>query len=277
MTPRPHLLPVDSLGARADRIWALVLRSWYLIRSSWPRAAELVYWPLVQMLMWGFLQLHLSATSSYYAKAGGLLIGAVLLWDILVRGQLGFAIPFLEELWSRNLVNLLMSPLRPSELVLSLMLVSLLRLAIAIVPVAALAYLFFSYNILSLGFAFAAFFANLMLTAWALGLVSTGIVLRYGLGAEGFVWLVVFVFMPVACVYYPVSTLPAWLQSVALALPPTHVFEGMRGVVLEQTFRVDYMIAAFALNVVALAVSYWVFIYLLQRARISGALLRLGE
>lgn len=277
MTAQPLLLPVDSLAARADRIWALVLRSWYLIRSSWPRAAELVYWPLVQMLMWGFLQLHLSSTSSYYAKAGGLLIGAVLLWDILVRGQLGFAIPFLEELWSRNLVNLLMSPLKASELVLSLMLVSLLRLAIAVVPVFFLAYLFFSYNVLSLGIAFAAFFANLMLTAWALGLVSTGIVLRYGLGAEGFVWLVVFVFMPVACVYYPVSTLPYWLQPVALALPPTHVFEGLRGVVIDHTFNLQHMLVAFLLNVVALAISYWVFHYLLKRARVSGALLRLGE
>ena len=270
-------LPVDSLAARAQRIYALVLRSWYLIRSSWPRAAELVYWPLVQMLMWGFLQVHLSSTSSYYAKAGGLLIGAVLLWDILVRGQLGFAVPFLEELWSRNLVNLLMSPLRASELVAALMLVSLLRLAIAVLPVMGLAYLFFSYNILSLGFAFGAFFANLMLTAWALGLISTGIVLRYGLGAEGFVWLVVFVFMPLACVYYPLATLPVWLQPVALALPPTYVFEGLRAVVLEQSFRADLMLIALALNIVALLASYAIFRYLLLRARVSGALLRLGE
>lgn len=94
---------------------------------------------------------------------------------------------------------------------------------------------------------------------------------------KDFVWVVVFVFMPVACVYYPVSTLPAWLQPLALALPPTHVFEGMRSVVINQTFRLDHMIAAFLLNLVALAISYWVFHYLLKRARVSGALLRLGE
>ena len=106
-----------SLAASAARVWAMVLRYWYVIRSSWPRTAELVYWPLVQMLMWGFLQSYLAQTTSFAAKAAGLFIGAVLLWDILVRSQLGFAVAFLEEIWSRNLGHLMMSPLRPSELV----------------------------------------------------------------------------------------------------------------------------------------------------------------
>ena len=95
------------------------------------------------------------------------------------------------------------------------------------VPVALLAYVFFGFNVLSLGLAFAAFFANLVIMSWSLGLVSTGVVLRWGLGAESFAWLIVFVFLPLCCVYYPVSTLPGWLQPVALALPPTYVFEGL--------------------------------------------------
>jgi ABC-2 type transport system permease protein len=263
--------------AAARRVGAMVLRYWYLIRSSWPRLAELVYWPLVQMLMWGFLQAHLAQTSSYYAKAAGLMIGAVLLWDILVRGQLGFSISFLEEMWSRNLGNLLMSPLRPNELVAALMVVSLIRLGIAMVPVMGLAYLFFGFNVLSLGIAFGAFFANLMFTAWALGLLSIGVVMRYGLGAEGFVWLAVFVLLPIACVYYPVSTLPHWLQYVALAIPPTHVFEGLRGLLLEGQMKPHHMLAALALNAVLLAAGYLFFQRLLQSARDNGELLRLGE
>ena len=139
----------------------MVLRYWYVIRSSWPRTAELIYWPLVQMLMWGFLQSYLAQTTSFAAKAAGLFIGAVLLWDILVRSQLGFAVAFLEEIWSRNLGHLMMSPLRPAELVAALIVVSLIKLLVAMVPVALLAYFFFGFNVLSLGFAFAAFFANL--------------------------------------------------------------------------------------------------------------------
>ena len=148
-----------------------MLRYWYVIRSSWPRTAELIYWPLVQMLMWGFLQSYLAQTASFAAKAAGLFIGAVLLWDILVRSQLGFAVAFLEEIWSRNLGHLMMSPLRPAELIAALMIVSLLKLLVAMVPVALLAYLFFGFNVLSLGFAFAAFFANLIIMSWSLGLV----------------------------------------------------------------------------------------------------------
>ena len=106
----------------------MVLRHWYVIRSSWPRTAELIYWPLVQMLTWGFLQTYLAQTTSLAGRAAGLFIGGVLLWDILVRGQLGFSVAFLEEIWSRNLGHLMMSPLRPAELVASLIVVSLVKL-----------------------------------------------------------------------------------------------------------------------------------------------------
>jgi ABC-2 type transport system permease protein len=266
-----------TLAASAGRIWGMVLRYWYVIRSSWPRTAELIYWPLVQMLMWGFLQAYLAQTTSFAAKAAGLFIGAVLLWDILVRSQLGFAVAFLEEIWSRNLGHLLMSPLRPVELVVALIMVSLIKLLVAMVPVALLAYVFFGFNVLTLGMSFAAFFANLVITSWALGLVSTGVVLRWGLGAESFAWLIVFVFLPLCCVYYPVATLPEWLQPVALALPPTYVFEGLRAIVLEGAFVSHLMVQAVALNVVYFALGFVAFLYFLRSARIHGSLVQMGE
>jgi ABC-2 type transport system permease protein len=264
-------------AASARRIFGQVLRYWYVIRSSWPRTAELVYWPLVQMLMWGFLQTYLAQTASFAAKAAGLFIGAVLLWDVLVRSQLGFAVAFLEEVWSRNLGHLMMSPLRPAELVAALIAVSLIKLLVAMIPVAALAYVFFSFNVLSLGLAFAAFFANLVIMSWSLGLVSTGVVLRWGLGAESFAWLIVFVFLPLCCVYYPVSTLPAWLQWVALALPPTYVFEGLRAIVLEGAFVGHLMVKALALNAVYFLAGCAVFAHFLESARVNGTLVQMGE
>jgi ABC-2 type transport system permease protein len=272
-----HLLEQTSLTASAGRVWAMVLRYWYVIRSSWPRTAELIYWPLVQMLMWGFLQKYLAQTTSFASQAAGLFIGAVLLWDVLVRSQLGFAVAFLEEIWSRNLGHLMMSPLRPAELIASLVVVSLLKLAVAMVPVATMAYLFFGFNVLSLGFAFAAFFANLIIMSWTLGLISTGVVLRWGLGAETFAWLAVFVFLPLCCVYYPVSTLPHWLQPVALALPPTYVFEGLRALVLHGTFLGQYMLVALALNVAYFVLGFATFAYFLHSARVHGTLVQMGE
>src|ERR671925_877068 len=187
---RPVLYEQTGFDAVRRRIGGMVLRHWYVIRSSVPRTAELVFWPLVSMLMWGFLQTYLARTTSLAARAAGLFVGGILLWDILVRSQLGYAVAFLEEIWARNLGHLMMSPLRPTELVASLMVVSLIKLSVAMVPVTFLAYVFFGYNLLSLGIAFAAFFANLVIMSWALGLISTGAVLRWGMAAESIAWLI---------------------------------------------------------------------------------------
>ncbi len=156
------------------RVGAMVRRYWYLLRSSWPRILDLIYWPTVQMLMWGFLQLYVSQSSSMFARAGGIFIGAVILWDILFRGQLGFSISFLEEMYSHNLANLMMSPLRPVEFMAALMIMSVVRLLIGMIPVTLLAIFFFGFNFWTLGFALAAFFVNLILTSWAIGILSPG-------------------------------------------------------------------------------------------------------
>jgi ABC-2 type transport system permease protein len=212
-----------------------------------------------------------------FAKAGGILVGAVLLWDILFRGQLGFSVSFLEEMYARNLGNLLISPLRATEFVAALMILSIIRLAIGMLPVTLLAIWFFGFNLWALGFALAAFFANLMLTSWAVGIFVSGLVLRNGLGAETFAWSIMFLFLPLTCVYYPVATLPSWLQVVAWALPPTYVFEGMRALVIEQTFRADLMVQALALNLVLFSAATGAFLALLASARRNGSLLQTGE
>src|SRR6187397_467895 len=166
-----------------NRVSAMVRRYWYLLRSSWPRILDLIYWPTVQMLMWGFLQVYISQNAGFFARAGGVFIGSVLLWDILFRGQLGFSISFLEEMWARNMGNLMMSPLRPAEFVVSLMIMSIVRLIIGMAPVTVMAIAFFGFNLYGLGFALGAFFANLILTSWSIGILVSGLVLRNGMGA----------------------------------------------------------------------------------------------
>jgi len=259
------------------RIVAMVRRYWYLLRSSWPRLLDLIYWPMLQMLMWGFLQSYVAQTGGMLARAGGVLIGAVLLWDVLFRGQLGFSFTFIEEMYARNLANIMMSPLRPIELVLALMTVSVIRLAISIIPVTLVAMWFFDFNLWSLGFALAVFFANLILTSWSIGLFVNGLLLRNGLGAEGLVWTFMFLLLPLTCVYYPVSVLPHWLQYVAWALPPTYVFEGMRALISDHVFRADLMLQAFVFNVALFAAASLLFVWLLESARVHGKLLQSTE
>jgi ABC-2 type transport system permease protein len=171
----------------------------------------------------------------------------------------------------------MMTPLRPSELVASLMVMSVVRVLIGLVPVTFLAILFFGFNLWGLGFAVAAFFANLILTSWSIGLVASGMVLKKGLGAEGLAWSMTFLLLPLCCVYYPVAVLPEWLQRIALALPPTHVFEGLRTLLLEHRFDAGSMLYALALNVVYFAVAATAFGLLLRSARSAGSLMQTGE
>jgi ABC-2 type transport system permease protein len=266
----------DTMRISGRRIAAMVLRYWYLLRSSWPRMLELIYWPAVQMLMWGFLQLYISENAGFFARAATF-IAAVLLWDILFRGQLGFSVSFLEEMWARNLGNLMMSPLRSIEFVIALMIMSVLRLAIGMVPVSLLAIAFFGFNLYGLGLALAVFFLNLILTSWAVGIVVSGLVLRNGMGAESLAWTIMFLLLPLTCVYYPVAILPNWLQAIAWLLPPTYVFEGMRALLIDHVFRADLMVQACALNAVLFAAAIVAFLKLLQGARRQGSLLQTGE
>lgn len=259
------------------RVAAMVRRYWYLLRSSWPRILDLIYWPMVQMLMWGFLQTYIQQNAGFFVQAGGVFIGSVLLWDILFRGQLGFSISFLEEMYARNLGNIMMSPLRPAEFILSLIIMSLIRLAIGMIPVTLLAIVFFGFNLWGLGLALGAFFANLMLTSWAIGILVAGLLLRNGLGAETLAWTFMFLLLPLCCVYYPVSVLPVWLQWIAWALPPTYVFEGMRALLIHHEFRGDLMLQALALNVALFSAGCVAFALLLSSARRHGTLLQTGE
>jgi ABC-2 type transport system permease protein len=268
---------MNPVAASARRIGAIALRHYYLLRSSWPRLLEIVYWPAVQMTMWGFLQLGFARQAGAVAFTVSTFLAAFLLWDILFRGQLGFSMSFLEEMWSRNLPNLMISPLRPYEFVLALILMGTARMAIGLLPVTLLAIAFFGFNFWSLGLALAAFFANLLFTSWAVGMLCSGLVLRQGLGAEGLTWSLMFIFLPLTCVYYPVSTLPAWLQPISWALPPTAVFEGMRALVLEHTFRADLMGWALMLNAAWLTAASLAYTYLLNSARRLGSLIQVGE
>ncbi len=275
--PPAYAASTTDLAFSPRRVAAMMLRYWYLLRSSWPRLLDLVYWPTVQMLTWGFLQYYIAANAGFFARAGGTFIGAVLLWDILFRGQLGFSISFLEEMWSRNIGNLMMSPLRPLEFIAALMVMSVVRLSIGAVPVTLLAIAFFGFNLYALGLALVAFFFNLMLTSWAIGIFVSGLILRNGMGAENFAWSIMFLFMPLACVYYPVATLPAWLQPLAWLLPPTYVFEGMRALLIHKVFRSDLMLDALGLNVVLFAAGVLAFLALVRSARRNGSLMQTGE
>lgn len=265
------------LGGSPRRIMGMVMRNWFLIRQSWPRILELCYWPTVQLMVWGFMSQFLRGQTSMLANAAGVLISAVLLWEVLVRTQIGMSITFLEELWSRNLGNLFVSPLRPWEWVVSLMVMGFIRVLLGLLPPVLLSILFFDVSIFDLGLPLAGFFANLMLLGVTVGLLTSGMILRHGLGAESLCWMAVFVLAPFSAVYYPLSSLPPVVQYISVALPSTHVFEGMRAVLFHGQFKWGSLGWAAVLNLFYLALSSLYFLGAFRDARRRGALLQAGE
>ncbi len=267
----------EAARASAGRIGAMVLRHLYLLKTSWPRLLELMYWPTVQMILWGLVSTFLLTNSSWVAQASGVLLAGVILWDVLFRGQLGLSLVFIEEMWSRNLGHLFSSPLRPWELIVALMMISLLRTLIGMGSAVGFSILLYHFSIFDLGLSLLAFFFNLIFMGWAVGLVVCGLVLRYGLGAESLAWFMIFAFAPVSCIYYPLEILPDWLKHVAEALPSALVFEGMRSVLFDGVFRYDLFWRAMALNALYMALAVTAFMAFFHSARKRGLLHQIGE
>ena len=265
-----------SLSLR--RIWGLMYRHLALYRRSWPRLLELTYWPTLQMCIWGFTSSFIASRMGVGGQlAAGLLLGGVLLWEVALRSQMGAAISFLEEIWSRNLGHVFVSPLRPWELVAALIAMSAIRMVIGVLPAVLLAWGLYAFNLFALGPVLILFTINLMMMGWWIALGVISLILRHGAGAEALAWSVLFGITPFAAVFYPVSVLPAVLQPVALALPAAHVFEGMRAALDTGVVRWDHLAWAAALNLAWAAAAVLLFARQFRVARERGALLSIGE
>jgi ABC-2 type transport system permease protein len=237
-----------------------------------------MYWPILQMIVWGFVTAYLAGLQNNVASAAaGALLGGVLLWEVAIRSQMGFAISFLEEIWSRNLGHVFVSPVRPREFVAALVAMSMLRMLCGVIPAVFLAFALYGFGLWRMGPVVVLFFAGLMMMGWAVALGVTALILRHGAGAEPLAWSVLFGLTPFAAVFYPVAVLPDWLEPVALLIPAAHVFEGMRAALLEETIAWGHLAAAFALNLAWLAAMGWVFLRQFEGARVRGALLNIGE
>jgi len=261
-----------------NRIYALVERQWVLIGGSWPRLVDLFYWPLVQITIWGLIQLHVfTEVDSPGMVVLAAVLGAVLLWDVTWRSQLGLSLAYMEEIWSRNLGNLLVSPLSPRELIASLMVVSVMKTTLAMIPAVIIAAVVFGFNIFTVGLALPLFVLNLVAFGWSISLVAAGLVTRYGQGAQDMPWALMFGITPFCAVYYPVAVLPDMLEPVALALPPAHIFEGLRALINDGALDFGHLGLAFGLNVLWLGGGITLYAWLLKSARERGALTQIGE
>ncbi len=259
------------------RMYALFLRHMYLIRSSVPRILDLIYWPTIQIVLWGFISKFFTLYSDYYSHTVGIILSAAILYDFLFRSSISFNMLFLEEIWSRNFTNLFVAPLRVSEIITALTVTALFRTLIGIIPAILIAAPFFGVNLFILGPSLILLFLSLYFFGITLGLLVTSGLLRYGPAFENIAWSSLFLLAPLGCVYYPLSILPDWLQVLAKALPLVYIFEEVRSILLNNVVNYANIISALKLNLLYFASAVFIFYLAFYGARKKGTLINMGE
>ena len=259
------------------RIYGLFLRHFYLITQSLPRILDLIYWPSIQITLWGFISNFFAAYSSYYSGAVGVILSCAILYDFLFRTSIGFNMLFLEEIWSRNFTNLFISPIKISEIIVSLVFTALIRALIGLVPAILLTSPIFGISLLDLGIPLAYLFLSLYIFGITLGLFVSAGLLRFGPSFENIAWSTMFLLAPFGCIYYPVETLPEVFQLIAYALPLVYIFEEIRNILVNQIIEFQNILQAFYLNIIYLMVAIYIFYYSFNKARDKGTLINIGE
>jgi ABC-2 type transport system permease protein len=256
------------------RVFAIVLRQLYLMRGSPARVLPLFAWVAIDIVLWGFITRYLNSVAGASIDFVPALLGAVLLWDFFSRVMQGVSTTFLEDVWSRNFLNLFATPLSIAEYVAGLVVSSILTSLIGLAVMLVLAFVAFGLSFVAYGLLLIPFLLVLFLFGIALGITASAVVLRLGPASEWFVWPVPALISPFAGVFYPVATLPHWMQGVARALPPSYVFEGMRAIVAGGPFSATSLLGGAALAMFYILLAYAFFASVHRRAVRTGLLAR---
>jgi ABC-2 type transport system permease protein len=262
-------------GFSCERIFGLLERQLFLYRRSMIRMLEVVYWPVMDLLVWGFVSVYVGRLRGGGAQAVAFFIGGMILWDLFFRAQQAISVSFLEDIWTRNLINVFVSPISTGEFIAAMLLLGVMKVIVTAALLSGLAYALYAFNLFQYGLALVPFVANLLLSAWGIGIITIAMILRFGQGAETLAWAIPFLFTPFSAVFYPVSVLPAALRPIAWVLPPTHSFEGMRAVLSGGAFPWDRVGWGLVGNAVLLAASAMIFSWVMYIARDRGLLLRI--
>jgi ABC-2 type transport system permease protein len=219
---------VDVGGFNWLRVRAIARRHAYVMVRSPHRLFDVTVWPMVDVLLFGSIGVFVSGGGGSGEAAFAYLLAGIILWHVVYQSQIALATGFLEETWSRNLLNLLVSPLKEVEYVAGVALFGLAKLVLGVGLTAVLAFGAYAFDITEMGFGLIPIAGILLVVGWAIALFVIGVALRYGSGAEALAWGVLFAVMPLSGIFYPVESLPALVRPLALVLPTTHAFAAMR-------------------------------------------------
>ena len=260
-----------------NKIFALSLRHIYLIKGSFPRILDLIYWPTIQIFLWGFISKFFTLNSSFYENTVGIILSAAILYDFLFRSSISYNMMFLEEIWSRNFTNLFIAPIKLSEIIAALTFTAIFRTMIGLVPAALLAIPFFGVSILKIGAPLIFLLITLYIFGVTLGLLVTSGLVRFGPSFENIAWASLFFLAPLGCIYYPIEILPEWLQIIAKLLPLVHIFEEMRNILIYDIVNYYQIFKAIFISFLYFVIGVITFYLSYNGARNRGTLINIGE
>ena len=260
-----------------NKIFALSLRHIYLIKGSFPRILDLIYWPTIQIFLWGFISKFFTLNSSFYENTVGIILSAAILYDFLFRSSISYNMMFLEEIWSRNFTNLFIAPIKLSEIIAALTLTAIFRTMIGLVPAALLAIPFFGVSILKIGAPLIFLLIALYIFGVTLGLLVTSGLVRFGPSFENIAWASLFFLAPLGCIYYPIEILPEWLQIIAKLLPLVHIFEEMRNILIYDITNYSQIFKAILISFLYFIIGVISFYLSYSGAKNRGTLINIGE
>jgi ABC-2 type transport system permease protein len=252
-----------------SRVQAIFFRYFYALIKGPQQLSDLFYWPLIDIFLWGLTSLWF-ATQDPHNDVPLLLMSGLIFWQITWRGAIDVSISLLQEFWHRNLVNLFSTPLKLSEWVLGISLFSICKLCVTIAFGISCVYAFYGIHILAIGWAFIPFAVVLLLFGWSLGLIAASIIIYWGQRVEAIAWMIGYVFAPFSAVFYPLSILPSWAQTISWCLPSTYIFEGMRQILHGAPFPTTYFCTSLPLAILYFAISLWIFHFAFEKSRSKG-------
>jgi ABC-2 type transport system permease protein len=211
-------------AASALRVRAVARRHAYVLQRAPQRWFDVVLWPVVDAILFGSLGVYFGRQSGTGAHGVAFLLAGILLFHVVFQAEISLSTGFMEETWSRNMLNMMVTPLTELEYVAGVMLFGLAKLIIGVSTVAVVAFALFAFRITDIGLGLVPLVAILLTVGWSVGLIVIGLILRVGQGAEILAWGLLAIVMPLSGIFYPVSALPGALQPLAELLPTTHAF-----------------------------------------------------
>ena len=260
-----------------NKIFALSLRHVYLIKGSFPRILDLIYWPTIQIFLWGFISKFFTLNSSYFENTVGIILSAAILYDFLFRSSISYNMMFLEEIWSRNFTNLFIAPIKISEIITALTITAIFRTLIGLIPAALLAIPLFGVSIFKIGIPLILLLITLYIFGVTLGLLVTSGLIRFGPSFENIAWASLFFLAPLGCIYYPIDILPEWLRIIAKLLPLVHIFEEMRNILIHDILSYYQIFKAIIISLIYFIFGIVIFYLSYKGAKNRGTLINMGE